>query len=104
MINFIWFTRTENFYAELDALFYFFLTACLNLAQAWVWRQSCARWPGLPWFLTYSKEIPYSSQTHSFPPLFHFKGFGEIVFQSSFLVELGWAGCFCFPADKKEQW
>lgn len=36
MINFIWFTRTENFDAELDALFYFLQqpVPCLSTALA----------------------------------------------------------------------
>lgn len=46
MINFIWFTRTETLYAELDALFYFFITTC-------TWQEhgsGCGATPGGPAF------------------------------------------------------
>lgn len=99
MINYIWFTRTENFYAELDALFYFFLTVRTSQEH----ESSCEAMPGgltFPGFSFTQQKFHSPSKPMGFFALFHFMGFWEIILQSLFL---GRGGCFCFLAEKKER-
>lgn len=67
MINFVWFTRTENFYAELDALFYFFITARTSSESG----SSCEAMPGglaFPGFLFPQMKFHIPPKSMAFPP------------------------------------
>lgn len=69
---------------------YFSFHNCPYLSGAWVSLWSSASGPAFPAFLFTQRKFHFSPKTVGFfSPLFHFKGFGQIIFQSLFLGQGG---------------
>lgn len=100
MINYIWFTSTEN-YAERDALFYFFLTAWTSQEH----ESSCGAMPGgltFPGFSFTQQKFHSPSKPMGFLPSFISQGLERSFFNLYFLGGVGvsvsllqkWNGCY----------